>query len=177
MFYGSEDAKTAVAEIDDDPQLGMWIGTFRTTRPATILDLTRLPRPFRFFEIQSDSDTRNRYAIDFLHSFVKSLAEKVEEANREHVEYVPTQVVTEYFRTAFRHDDAPIDGICYPSAQRAKANSLVLFADQDSVVLSPSEIQTLTSSGDRESWQFQSAQKKAWLKLVKKRQIRSPASC
>jgi hypothetical protein len=54
------------------------VGTFRTTRDAKILDLTNLPRRFGFFEQQSDSSEVNRYAVDFLHSFVKSVAAKVQ---------------------------------------------------------------------------------------------------
>lgn len=51
-------------------------------------------------------DSRDRYAIEFLHSFVKSLAEKVERVEREYVDYVPTQVVTEFFPSTFRHGGA-----------------------------------------------------------------------
>jgi len=64
----------------------------------TVLDLTRLPRRLGFFEQQSDSGDRDRHAIQFLHRFVKSLAMKVERGEREHINYVPTQVVTEWFR-------------------------------------------------------------------------------
>jgi len=49
MFYGSDDPTTAIAEIDDDPELGIVVGSFRTTRDAVLLDLTRLPRRFAFF--------------------------------------------------------------------------------------------------------------------------------
>jgi hypothetical protein len=78
MFYGSDEPNTAVAEIDDNQDLGIVVATFQTIRDALLLDLTKLPRPFTFFEQQRDSDPRNRYAIDFLHSFVTSLAAKVE---------------------------------------------------------------------------------------------------
>jgi hypothetical protein len=57
------------------------------SRPALTLDLTALPRRYRFFEVQSDSCTADRYAIEFLHSFVKSLAAKIERVDREHVDY------------------------------------------------------------------------------------------
>ncbi len=32
MFYGSDDAKTAQLEINDDPKLGIAVGTFRQPR-------------------------------------------------------------------------------------------------------------------------------------------------
>src|SRR5271163_422116 len=123
MFYGSSERETAISEVDDDPRLGIAVATFRTTREAKVLDLTRLPRRLRFFEQQSDSSSVNRYALDFLHSFVSSLAAKVEPGEREHIDYVPTQVVTEWFRTSFRHADGSLDGILYPSTQRPNGKS------------------------------------------------------
>lgn len=98
-----------MAEIDDSPNLGIAVGTFRTMREARILDLTTLPRRFGFFERQSDSDERNRYHLAFLHSFVKSMAAKVEPGDREHIDYVPTQVVTEWFRSVFQEDGGGLD--------------------------------------------------------------------
>lgn len=175
MFYGSEDKETAIAEIDDNPRLGIAIGTFRTTRPSAILDFTALPRPFRFFEQQPDSSSVDRYALDFLHSFVKSLAVKVEPGDREYIDYVPTQVVTEYFRTSFRGDgNSSIDGIRYFSAQRKGGKSVVLFADRKSVVLKAAQIECLVRSGAHEEWKLRLRQEEAWLELVRKRVIRPP---
>jgi len=174
MFYGSEDPETARAEIDDQPQLGISIGTFRTTRPTTVLDLTALPRPIRFFEVQSDSSTVDRYALSFLHSFVKSLAAKVDrQSKREHIDYVPTQVVTEYFRTVFRkHDDSRIDGVRYYSSQRKLGKSLVLFADRDALILKPSEIERLVGSGKYQEWELRLRHREGWLELVERKVIR-----
>jgi HEPN/RES N-terminal domain 1 len=77
MFDANDDHDTAVVEIDDDPSLGIAVGTFRTTRDAIVLDLTKLPKRLGFFEQQSDSSEVDRYALEFLHRFVKSLAAKV----------------------------------------------------------------------------------------------------
>jgi hypothetical protein len=174
MFYGSDDARTAVAEIDDNPKLGIVVGTFRTTREATVLDLTNLPPRLGFFEQQSDSSETDRYALDFLHSFVKSMAAKIETNSREHVDYVPTQVVTEWFRTHFRHSGPALDGIIYMSAQRAGGRSLVLFAEQKDIVLDPGEIQEVVRQTGDEDWTLRWRHEKAWLKLVRKRVVRKP---
>jgi hypothetical protein len=169
MFYGSDDRETAVAEIDDDPTSGIAVGTFQTTRDATVLDLTRLPRRLGFFEQQSDSSDVDRYALEFLHRFVKSLAARVKPGAQEHIDYVPTQVVTEWFRTAFRHRKKAIDGIRYMSAQRAGGRSLVLFADRHDVALNPRQIKDLAKTIKIEEWEIRSSQKNGWLKLVRKR--------
>lgn len=174
MFYCSDDRETAVAEIDDDPALGIAVGTFQTTRDATVLDLTKLPRRLGFFEEQSDSSAVDRYALDFLHHFVKTLAAKVEPGAQEHIDYVPTQVVTEWFRTSFRHHRRAIDGIRYMSAQRPGGESLVLFADRHDVVLSAPQMKNLATAPKIEEWQIRSSHEKAWLKLVRKRIERAP---
>jgi hypothetical protein len=172
MFYGSDDAKTAVAEIDDDPTVGIAVGTFRTTREAKILDLTSLPRRLGFFERQSDSDDRNRYELAFLHNFVKSIAAKVAAGHREHIDYVPTQVVTEWFRTAFECRQTGIDGILYPSAQNPGGCSLVLFANRYDVVLSPAELKAAAGGSEMEVWSLRHRHEKAWLKLIRRRVVR-----
>jgi hypothetical protein len=173
MFYGSDDPETAVAEIDDNPSLGIAVGTFKTTRDATVLDLTRLPRPLGFFEQQSDSSEVDRYALEFLHRFVKSLAAKVAPGAREHIDYVPTQVVTEWFRTAFRHHRKAIDGIRYMSAQRSGGKSLVLFADRYDVVLRPRQMRTVAKVLGADTLELRWRHEKAWLKLVRRRIVRA----
>jgi hypothetical protein len=174
MFYGSDERETAVAEIDDDPALAIAVGTFQTMRDAKVLDLTKLPRRLGFFEQQSDSSEVDRYALEFLHRFVRSLAAKIKTGAREHIDYVPTQVVTEWFRTAFRHRRKPIDGIRYSSAQCSGGRSLVLFADRDDVALSPRQIKDLAKALKIEEWEIRSSHEKAWLKLVRKRIARLP---
>jgi hypothetical protein len=174
MFYGSDDWKTAVAEIDDAPRLGIAVGTFRTTREAKVLDLTVLPKRFGFFEQQPDSSSVDRYALDFLHKFVKSLAAKVEPGKREYVDYVPTQVVTEWFRTFFRHEGSLLDGIKYTSTQRDRGRSIVLFANRDDVVLSPKQIQRVAAAESTDEWEVRVRHEKGWLKLVRKRVVRRP---
>lgn len=174
MFYASDDPETAVAEIDDSPNLGIAVGTFRIMREAKILDLTTLPKPFGFFERQSDSDERNRYHLDFLHRFVKSMAAKIEQGDREHIDYVPTQVVTEWFRTVFEEDGAGVEGIFYPSTQKPGGCSVVLFANRYDVVLSASEVKEEAPGGDMEEWSLKNRHEKAWLKLVESKVIRDP---
>ena len=51
---------------------------------------------------------------------------------REHIDYVPTQILTEYFRKRVKGDGgSAIDGVVYPSARRRGERSIVIFASQD----------------------------------------------
>lgn len=127
LFYGSSDAETAVAEIAGhgvDP-LGV-VGRFATTRDLTVLDLTvrpSLPSPF-------DQARRREYRmLSFLGSFVGAITAPVIPDGRQHVEYVPTQVVTEYLR---RVAAVELDGIVLPSLQTGR-RTFVLFFDSDGV--------------------------------------------
>lgn len=73
-----------------------------------------------------------RGAILFLREFVKSISAPVVHDGGEHVEYVPTQVLTEYFRKhVSAPDGSPLDGIVYPSARRRGGRSLVVFRSRE----------------------------------------------
>jgi len=172
MFYASDEVATSVAEIDDNPKLGISVGTFSTRRDATLLDLTRLQRPYRFFEQQPEASELNRDVLSFLNSFVASVSAKVEAGDREHVDYVPTQIVTEWFRTIFTHERNPIDGICYPSAQNRGGRSYVLFADSEQIILEAAEIAAKGGTGPLGHWLIREQQKSAWLHLVRRRTVR-----
>ena len=48
----------------------------------------------------------------FMRDFITDFTKPIERSDRAHAEYVPTQVVTEYFRHVYRTEEgAQIDGI------------------------------------------------------------------
>jgi hypothetical protein len=100
--------------------------------------------------------------LNFLYDFVRDLGANVEPGDREHVDYVPTQVVTEWFRSAFKYEGSRIDGIYYPSAARRGGMSIVLFADRNDLRLTDDKIENLAKADSVEKW---------WLKA---RQVISP---
>jgi len=127
MFYGALDLQTAVVEtfeLDRGEKVAT-VGTFRLERDLRLLDLTHLP------PIPGVFDQENRHLrrpLQFLHEFVGELARPIDRDGREHVEYVPTQVVTEFIR--HRHHDSDgtaIDGILYRSSRARGDLSFVLF--------------------------------------------------
>lgn len=68
----------------------------------------------------------------FLRGFAGELSRPVERDDAEHVECVPTQIVTEYLRYVFRDYGAdPVDGLVFASAQTQGGRCIVLFADRD----------------------------------------------
>jgi hypothetical protein len=121
MFYGGSDVDTVIAEIaaHSGHRYAVVVG-FRVTRPIQIVDLTALPDLPSIFTSQG---RRTYYDISFLHDFRDELTRPVILDGREHIEYVPTQIFTEYLRLS-----APftVEGLRFPSAQTGGKNC-VLF--------------------------------------------------
>ena len=130
MFYGAFDVATARLEtFDPDHHSGqiLSIGTFRPTRNLRVLDLADLPEVPSVFE---DEGHHRIHPLRFLHAFARDIAKPINRDGREHIEYVPTQIVTEYFRHVFRDaDNLAIDGIIYRSSRDGGTRALVLFCE------------------------------------------------
>ncbi len=130
MFYGAFDVATARLEtFDFEHHKGqiLSIGTFRPTRNLRVLDLANLPEVPSVFE---DDGHRRIHPLRFLHAFARDIAKPINRDGREHIEYVPSQIVTEYFRHVFRDaDNRAIDGIIYRSSKDGGTHALVLFCE------------------------------------------------
>jgi hypothetical protein len=132
MFYGAFDEQTAIAETYDASQgnqVVITVAEFVTARDFPVLDLTKLPQIPSLF----DSDRRDtRPGLIFLNDFISDLSAPIEKNGREHIEYVPTQVVTEFFRHCYKHPThGAVRGILYKSAQRTGGDCCVLFFESD----------------------------------------------
>ncbi|MEP9358765.1 HEPN-associated N-terminal domain-containing protein [Sphingomonas sp. KR3-1] len=127
MFYGARERKTARAEILEAGQRYA-IAEFRTTRPIRILDLTMSPRVSIF-------DPHNGHLNEWAHfmgAFVRDFQRPVAHDGAEHVDYVPTQVVSEYIRS-WPRKGGQIDGVAYRSVKRPGGQCVVLFIDASEV--------------------------------------------
>jgi hypothetical protein len=138
MFYGALDRNTALVETltpELDRGSNVWVARFETTRRLHVLDLSALPAMPSIFDPAHRCD---RNAVQFLYSFVTDLKQPVRR-NDEHINYVPTQVVTEYFRHRFRDIvGRPLDGVLYPTSKREQGTACVLFIDGSNCGVAPS---------------------------------------
>jgi hypothetical protein len=156
MTYAADDPKTALAETANEPG-SFAVGEFVTERDALILDLTRLPPvPSPFAELPDSLEYDPRPRLLFLHGISREISRPIARDDRVHIEYVPSQVVTEYVRTAVKVDGRLVDGIRYQSWRRKAQTALVLFANQDNLILEKAE-----------QPQFYHSAKDRWLKLEK----------
>ncbi len=127
MFYGSATPETAIREIAAHGTLEFArIGAFRNRRALTVLDLTKLPVLPSLFD---KSQRRTHGVARFFKQFTENVTEPVRPDGRAHLHYVPTQVVTEFFRWVPK---TKIDGIKLPSAQD-QSETFVLFLTADHV--------------------------------------------
>jgi len=129
MFYGAFKIKTAKLETlryDDLTKPFFTIAEFRSNEDLKLIDLSKIPYVSPF-----DQENWELYdKVEFLYKFLDDFAKPVSHDGKEHIEYVPTQVITEYFRFKFsRRRDKQIDGIIYPSSKDRRLNACVLFMD------------------------------------------------
>lgn len=135
MFYGAYDVETAIAETFD-PDMGtdkiMSIGNFGSIRQLRVLNLVDLPPvPSVFDETKRDLI----HSLRFLNGFAQSIAASIDRDGYEHIEYVPTQVVTEYFRRVFiTKDGEALDGIIYRSSRKEGQRAIVLFCENQNCI-------------------------------------------
>lgn len=125
IFYGATDRATAIAEAGAHAAHRFVVtGEFRPTRQLHLIDLTNLPALPSIFD---ESAHTEYFVVRFLQRFIHDITLPVELDGHEHIDYVPTQVFTEYFRYAFPDR---VDGLMFPSAQGPGIN-VVVFVGPD----------------------------------------------
>lgn len=134
MFYGAFDIETAIKETYDPCKENKKAvcGIFEPVRTLSVIDLSHeLYIPSLFDEHERGKRDYMRFLLDFIIDFTKP----IERCDRAHIDYVPTQVVTEYFRHVFQSDDGnPIDGVIYPSSKNKGKKAIVIFASSEQCV-------------------------------------------
>ena len=122
MFYASFDEKTSMRECVGDGASAMIVGKFRTKRTLHVIDLTMIPST----SFWMDGWQENR----FLHQFNDEVTTPVNQDDKNHLQYIPTQVITEFFRYMFRDAKGQhMDGLIYGSS-KTKERNIVLFCNQ-----------------------------------------------
>lgn len=128
-LYTAFDKATARREIEVPVRTSRTVFTavFALTRPLTVVDLTVLP------PLPSLFDLLNKEAREqalFVRAFVEAISAPVIKDGREHVDYVPSQVICEYLAQVFEPSErTKLGGLIYPSAVQAGGKNLVVFPD------------------------------------------------
>ena len=133
MLYVAQDAQTAEAEKVSTYPATVTTAEFTNLRPLRILDLSQIP------DVPSLFDERKRHQrmpLIFLRNFAKEISKPISDDESPY-EYVPTQVMTEYFRHLFHLPSkknpipvAALDGIAFRSSKNDGGINYTLFIDQ-----------------------------------------------
>lgn len=122
MFYASFDKNTATNECVGGDSVGLIVGTFETIRDLRVIDLTAIP--VQSFWVENWQENQ------FLHHFNENITKRVDPKDTNHLQYIPTQVFTEFLRYMFKDDKRQqVDGLIYGSSKTQEKN-IVLFCNQ-----------------------------------------------
>lgn len=132
MLYLASTARTALLETRaTESRVGKW----STLRPLRILDLRRLPERLGYF---SDVERNHRLALRFLHQFADDIMTPVARDQRVHIDYLPSQVVTEFIRD-YVFDGGKVEGIAYGSTVYQRGWNVALFTTPEELGLAKPE--------------------------------------
>lgn len=126
MFYGSYDCETPLREIKnylENKDTKIYVGEFKTKRVLKVVNLCRIPEPNFWMDGKLQWQT-----CKFLHQFHHEISKPIENKDNQ-LEYIPTQVFSEYLRFIQKTSNGEsFDGIVYQSAL-TKEQNIVLFYD------------------------------------------------
>lgn len=131
MFYGAFDKDTAICETyhKSEEEKIIVCGEFQPKRILHLIDLSDVVVIPSLFDEKQRSQ---RHILKFLHEFMEDFSREIDRTESSHIDYVPTQVVTEYLKYIFKPaNNEQIDGILYPSSKTHRT-ALVLFFDAHS---------------------------------------------
>ena len=120
MFYGALDDNTPIQEIRNyAPDVVIDLGKFELQRDLVVIDLFKIPKHLSFWMPQHFREYK------FLKQFHLEITRPIDK--NPSIEYVPTQIFTEYIQ--FMNNNH-IDGIIYRSSLTGERN-VVLFYDNE----------------------------------------------
>jgi len=136
MLYTAEDEATAIKETVDSSEspTDATIATIRLEKDVRVVDLVKLRRVPLF---NTNLSQEERAHLRFAHTFARDVSKQIVKDGKEHIEYVPTQVVTEYLRFRFRSGGRPVQGLRYASARNNRGVNVALFFSNEDLVPSP----------------------------------------
>lgn len=132
MLYLTLEEETAKQEVYNPNREYAVVVQYRVEDSIYVLDLSKLDT----MNLPSIFDRERRetaHAIKFLKQFADDISRPKVNENTD-TEYVPTQIVTEFFRYVRPKDRDRYDGILYKSTRNPGGRCLVLFMNREDVL-------------------------------------------
>ncbi|MDL2281366.1 RES domain-containing protein, partial [Selenomonadales bacterium OttesenSCG-928-I06] len=114
VFYGANDILTTITEIYDSKYKYATIAAFENLNDLQILDLTEIEK-IPFPSLFDEDRWMHREPLKFFRKLTENLTRPIDVMKN--IEYIPAQIVAEYFRFLCTYDNKPIDGIAYGSSK------------------------------------------------------------
>lgn len=132
MFYGALDEETSVKEtFIEEEGYTVTTGAFTLSKEIAVLDLTEIPAVPSLFDEQR---RHARRPLMFLRAFAEEMSRPIQRDGGECLDYVPTQRVTEYFRTEYEPLDASaLTGLMYRSSRNGHPCVVLFVGNRDAV--------------------------------------------
>jgi hypothetical protein len=132
-FYAAMDVETSIFETYDpavnDGSKKLVTAVFENLEDFIVVDLTSLPSIPSAFD---PSVAREKEILVFLSSLVNDFTKPIVRDGNVHIEYVPTQIFTEFVKYRFRiPKNTPVNGILYNSSRNEGGLAVVIFADSE----------------------------------------------
>ncbi len=127
MFYCSPHKEVSISEVVNFTDITKPFYTtacFTPKNKIKLVDLTALPD---FPSAFDEANNGHIETLQFLIDFVKDISKPIDNSYGI-IDYVPTQIVTEYLRF---NPKLKIDGLVYPSSKFSNKENYVLFMDHD----------------------------------------------
>ncbi len=125
LLYVALDPETAKKETLYNDKARYSLATMSFVKELRVIDLSELPDPPSVFEIDKYDQL---HEIRFLRALQADISKRITKDGREHIDYVPTQVVSEYFRSKFMLEDGNrVDGVLFSSSKIENGKNLALF--------------------------------------------------
>ncbi|MBW2061207.1 MAG: RES domain-containing protein [Deltaproteobacteria bacterium] len=139
FFYGGNDSPTCIHEIRPSVGETVVVAEFEVLRPLTILSFQYdMVETTSMFDPSYNYDY-DEFTIPFLNYFISDISKPIRDTDSD-IEYVPSQVFTEFIKSfdfdwAFTYagsdkgenDPVLIDGISFPSSLNTGGQNIVLF--------------------------------------------------
>jgi hypothetical protein len=129
-FYGAFDLETCIAELR--PAVGETVisAKFALTRPILVLDTTKFSGRPKAINIFAPTYVTRMRLWKFMATFMNEIARPCL-PDDEHLDYVPTQVVSEYLthlhKFKWGDKEMTIDAVIYRSAQNGNGKNIAIF--------------------------------------------------
>lgn len=142
FFYGGMDSETCIHEIRPDVSEKIVVGVFEAVRNLFVLDLSLKDEPRKSIFNPEYSFWYEVYTKPFLSHFVSEVSKPLRKYDNK-IEYVPTQVFTEFIKSInfkekyFYPDengnsgDVYLNGIIFKSSVKKNGKNIVLFRGPD----------------------------------------------